>query len=209
MNTIRRSRLVPQISLMGILALAGCGGKVRYPTMYVLNLPTPVQRTRAPAESPLGPLVVHEFRCPEYLCEGGIVYRPNQEEVGSYEYHRWAMSPRQSITKYMAETVRARSVFNGVTIDGSDMKASYVLSGSIDHFEEVDQGNNVRALCTISAQLVEAATGSVVWTQATSETVPVQTRNVQGVVVSLSGAARAVIDRLVHSMTSQLPPRAH
>jgi ABC-type uncharacterized transport system auxiliary subunit len=161
-----------------------------------------------PAGPVQGPLAVHEFRCPEYLCEGRIVYRPSPEEVGFYEYQRWAMSPGQAITQYVADTVRAQSVFKSVTIDGRDIKAGYILSGSIDHFEEVDQGHDVRALCTISAQLVDAATGSVVWTQTASEAVPVEKRDVPGVVVSLSAAARATVDRLVKSMTSQLASRA-
>ncbi len=206
MNTRCQFRRLAAVPLLAMLAIAGCGGKVRYPTMYVLNLPPPAPQTPTPAGPVLGPLAVHEFRCPEYLCEGRIVYRPSPEQVGFYDYHRWAMSPGQAITQYVADTVRAQSVFKSITIDGRDIKGGYVLSGSIDHFEEVDQGQGVRALCTISAQLVDSGTGSVVWTQTASEAVPVGKRDVPGVVVSLSAAARATIDRLVQSMTSQLAP---
>ena len=81
------------IAVAGALVLAGCGS-VRYPTSYLLNLPAPAPRT-APPQAVLGPVEVREFRCPEYLCEGRIVYRPGPEEVGFYEHHpSLAMNPR-------------------------------------------------------------------------------------------------------------------
>ena len=62
------------VAFMGALVLAGCGS-VRYPTSYVLNFPPPAPRAALSNEA-LGPVSIREFRCPEYLCEGRIVYRP-------------------------------------------------------------------------------------------------------------------------------------
>ena len=62
-------------AVVGALVLAGCGS-VRYPTSYLLNLPAPAPQA-APPQAVLGPVAVREFRCPEYLCEGRIVYRPS------------------------------------------------------------------------------------------------------------------------------------
>ena len=92
-------------AVMGALVLAGCGS-VRYPSSYLLNLPAPAHQV-APPQTVLGPVAVREFRCPEYLCEGRIAYRPSPEEVGFYEYHRWAISPRQTITQSMADALQA------------------------------------------------------------------------------------------------------
>ena len=147
---------------------------------------------------------MREFRCPEYLCEGRIVYRPTPEEVGFYEYHRWAASPRQAITQSMADALRARSLFKSVAVHERGIEVAYVLTGNIERLEEVDQGRDVRAVCTISAQLMDARTGSVVWNHTASETVPVQKRNVAGVVGSLSAAARTAVDRLVASVAKEL-----
>lgn len=187
---------------MATLVLAGCGS-ARYPTSYLLNLPAPVPQA-APSEAPLGPVAVREFRCPDYLCEGRIVFRPTPEEVGFYEHHRWAASPRQAITQLMADAVRARSLFKSVAVHERGIEAAYVLTGHIERLEEVDDGRDVRALCTISAQLLDTRSGSVVWNHTASEAVPVQTRNVPGVVVSLSGATRTVIDRLAASVAKEL-----
>ena len=189
--------------LVGAVVLAGCGS-VRYPTTYVLSLPP--QAAPAPdSGSALGPVAIREFRCPEYLCEGRIVYRPTVDEVGFYEYHRWAMNPRQAITQYMAEALRAQALFKSVAVHEQGSDPAYVLSGNIERLEEVDQGREVRAVCTISAQLLDARTRSVVWSQSASETAPVEKRDVRGVVSSLSSAARTAADRLLKSMMEELP----
>ena len=191
------------VVLMGALVLAGCGS-VRYPTSHILSFAPPVPHA-APSNGALGPVAIREFRCPEYLCEGRIAYRPSPEEVAFYEYHRWAMDPRQAITQYMEDGLRAQSLFRSVTVHERGSETAYVLSGNIERFEEVDEGREVHAVCTISAQLLDTQTRSVVWSQTESETVPVEKRDIAGVVGSLSVAARTVAARLLKSMTEELP----
>lgn len=189
------------VAFLGAIVLAGCGS-VRYPSNYVLNLPPPVRQAAA-SNSALGPIAVREFGCPEYLCEGRVVYRPTPEEVEFYEYHRWAMDPRQAITQYVVEGLRAQSIFKSVVAERGSQGA-YTLSGRIERLEEVDQGRDVRAICTISAQLLDSRTRSVVWSHTASETIQVEKRDIRGVVSSLSSAARTAADRLLKSMTDEL-----
>ena len=189
-------------TVVGALVLTGCGS-VRYPTSYLLNLPAPGHQV-GPPQPVLGPVAVREFRCPEYVCEGRIVYRPGPEEVGFYEHHRWAVSPREAITQHIADTLRSRSLFKSVAVNQRGMDVAYVLTGNIERLEEADQGRDVRAVCTISAQLMDARSGSIVWNHTASETVPVQKRNVAGVVGSLSEATRTAVDGLVESVAKEL-----
>ncbi|MFY9643464.1 MAG: ABC-type transport auxiliary lipoprotein family protein, partial [Rhodomicrobium sp.] len=127
------------------------------------------------------------------------------EEVAFYEYHRWAMDPRQAITQYVEDGLRVRSLFQSVTVHERGSETAYVLSGNIEQLEEVDQGRDVRVVCTMSAQLLDTRTRSVVWSHTESDTVPVEKRDIAGVVGSLSAAARTVADRLLKSMTEELP----
>jgi ABC-type uncharacterized transport system auxiliary subunit len=188
---------------MGALVLAGCGS-VRYPATYVLNFPPPVPQA-ATSNGALGPLAVRELECPEYLCEGRIVYRSSPEEVGFYEYHRWAMNPRQAITQYVADRLRAQALFKAVEVHENGSDAAYVLSGNLERLEEVDQGSDVRVVCTISARLLNTRTRSVVWSHTASETVRIEKHDIRSVVSSLSSAARTAADRLLQSMTAELP----
>ena len=190
------------VVLMGALVLAGCGS-VRYPTSHVLNFPPPVPQP-TPSDGALGPVAIREFRCPEYLCEGRIAYRASPEEVGFYEYHRWAMNPRQAITQYVEDVLRTQSLFKSVAVHERGSEAAYVLSGNIERLEEVDQGRDVSTVCTISAQLLDTRTRSIVWSQTALETIRVEKRDMAGVVSSLSAVARTAVDRLLKSMTEEL-----
>jgi len=148
--------------------------------------------------------VVRDFQCPEYLCEGRIVYRPSAQEVGYYEFHRWATNPRQMITQYVAAAIEATALFKAVSLDEVGIQPAYLLTGNIERLEELDQGGDVRAVCTISAQLINAETKSVVWDHTATEMIPVESRNIPGVVSSLSTAARKTVDSLVESLQETL-----
>jgi len=197
-----RSPYALTLVFLGTLVLAACG-HVRYPTNYVLNFPPATPRIAPPTDA-FGPLAIREFQCPEYLCEGRLVYRPTPEEIGFYEFHRWATNPRRTITQFVVDNVRTRPLFKSVALQDGGIQAAYVLSGNIERLEEVDQGREVRAVCTISAQLVDAQTKSVIWSHTASETVLVSDRDMAGVVSSLSAAARMTVDRLVASMEGTL-----
>ena len=85
-------------------ALSGCG-RMRYPAYYTLNLPAPPDPP-AP-ENVRTSIAVREFQSPGYLRQGPIVYRTTPEEIGFYEYHRWAADPRTLLTGAVIDHLRA------------------------------------------------------------------------------------------------------
>jgi ABC-type uncharacterized transport system auxiliary subunit len=135
-----------------------------------------------------------------------VVYR-EEPRIGFYDYHRWAIDPRTALTRLLTDRLRASSLFESVTTGGSTAKAAYLLRGQIERFEEVDEKTSVHAVCTISAEIVEVKTGTVAWTGTVTEKVPVQRRDVPGVVAGLRVAAETAADRLVASLAEQLPAR--
>ena len=201
MKNRRQRALRAGFALVAALAISACGG-ARYPAYYTLHF-EPLTQARAP-ERGMGTLAINELRCPDYLCEGRIVYRSTSPEVGFYQYHRWAVSPRTMIAQYLAERVRARSLFVSVSGDESRMATDFVLSGTLERLEEVDEARQVSAICTISAQLVASGTGAVMWSGTATERVPVEQRDVAGVVNGLAAAVRASVDRLVTDMELEL-----
>jgi len=187
------------------LFAAGCGA-VRYPQTYVLDLSP---RTAAAFAQPASArtLAVRDFACPDYLCDGRIVYRPTRTEVGYYEYHRWAMTVRQMITDAVTGGIRARGVF--ALVDWSQRAdAAYVLTGAIERLEEVDDGRDVQAVVEISAQLVDARTQKIVWRHSELASERVTARDVAGVVVSLSESTRRAIGALLTSLETDVAPDA-
>jgi ABC-type uncharacterized transport system auxiliary subunit len=189
------------LALVGALAISACGS-ARYPAYYTLHF-EPSTQARA-SERAMGTLSIKELSCPDYLCEGRIVYRPTPAEVGFYQYHRWASSPRAMIAQYLAERVRVGSLFTSVSGDESRMATDFLLSGTLERLEEVDEDRQVVAVSTISAQLVDTRAGVVVWSGTAAERVPVQQRDMPGVVNGLGAAVRASVDRLVSDMELEL-----
>ena len=84
------------------------------------------------------------------------------------------------------------------------MATDFVLRGTLERLEEVDDARQVAAVCSISAQLVDTRTGAVIWSRTATEQVPVQQRDVAGVVNGLAAAVRATVDRLVSDMELEL-----
>ena len=183
------------------VAISACGS-ARYPAYYTLHF-EPSTQAAAP-ERGIGSLTVKELQCPDYLCEGRIVYRPTPIEVSFYQYHRWAVSPRAMVAEHLGQRVRGRSIFSSVSGDESRTATDFVLTGTIERLEEVDDVRQVTALSTISAQLVDTRTRAVVWSGMATERVPVEQRDVAGVVNGLATAVRATVDRLVTDMEREL-----
>jgi ABC-type uncharacterized transport system auxiliary subunit len=198
-TAVKSWRLLTLITLLAVSA-AGCGS-VRYPRTYVLDLDGGIVAAPTRPASP-GALAVRDFACPDYLCDGRIVYRPTRTEVGYYEYHRWAMALRRMITDSVAGRIRAAGAFTAVEPSQHAVGASYMLTGAIERLEEVDDGRDVQAIVTLSAELVDMRAHATVWQHSESASQPVKTRDVAGVVSSLSAATRRAIDALVTSLES-------
>jgi len=201
MNTRTNICQISAAAILIILFGSACG-KVRYPANYILDFPQSTIQDKAPTPRS-GTVLVREFRCPGYLCRGPIVFRPSPEEVGYYEYHRWAVSPRLQITELMAETLKVHSLFDQVTVWEKGLKADYVLSGQIERLEEVDRGREVAVECVLSAELTDAQTGLILWSDRASETLPVSQRNVRGVVNALAQTSHNAAGSLVRSITKK------
>jgi len=201
MKNARRRALRIALALAGAVALSACAS-ARYPAYYTLHFePSTQPRT---AERAIGTLAIRELRCPDYLCEGRIVYRPTPAQVGFYQFHRWAVSPRTMIAQYLAERVRARSLFVSVADEESRVPTDFVLSGTLERLEEVDDARQLAAVAGISAQLVDTRTRAVVWNGSATEQVSIEQRDVAGVVNGLAAAVRATVDRLVANMELEL-----
>lgn len=186
--------LIMMLTLMLLAALVGCG-KVRYPAYYTLNLPAPPDPP-AP-ESVRTRIAVREFQSPNYLRQGPIVYRTAPEEIGFYEFHRWAADPRQLVTGAVIDHLRASGQFALVSMYSGRPDHEYVFSGKLEKLEEVDYPAGVKVEVAISAQIASVKTGSTVWSNAVSEVGTVSQRNVPGVVSQMNQTMDVAINKLL------------
>lgn len=189
------------ITLALLPVLTGCG-RVRYPAYYTLNLP-PAPDPAAP-ESLRRSIAVREFQSPSYLRQGPIVYRPTQEEIGFYEYHRWAADPRSLVTSAVIEHLRASGQFSAVSMYAGRSDQDYVLSGKLEKLEEIDYERGVKVQVAISAQITKVATGATVWSSSVSEVGTVDQRSVPGVVSEMNRTMDLAINKLLASVPGSI-----
>jgi ABC-type uncharacterized transport system auxiliary subunit len=190
------------LTMASSLALAGCLGKVKYPTYYSLELPpaAAAQASTAAAAS----IAVREFRSPEYLRRGEIVYRPSAEEVGFYNYSRWATEPPKTVTEAVVDHLRASGNFTHVKIYDGRSDVDYVLTGELEKLDEVDYGDGVKVEVALSAQITDSRTGKTIWQNSASETANVDKRDVPNVVSNMSQA----MDRAIVKLLGSIPTTA-
>ena len=195
-------KLTTALALMVTLfALAGCG-RVRYPAYYTLNLPAPPDPPAA--ENVRTSIAVREFQSPNYLRQGPIVYRTTPEEIGFYEYHRWAADPRTVVTNAVVDHLRAGGQFSMVSMYDGRPNNDYVFSGRLEKLEEVDSQEGVKVEVAISAQITRVATGVTVWSNAVSEIRPVPQRNVGGVVAEMNRTVDLALNKLLSTVPAPL-----
>jgi uncharacterized lipoprotein YmbA len=187
------------------LFIASCGGG-RRPHYYALEIPPAPDRTLS-APRFTGTVAVCRFETPSYLRQGRIVYRQTPEEVGFYEYHRWASEPADAVTTAMIDALRSSQLFSFVKRYDGHNEQDYVIVGRLERLEEIDYGGPVRVEGKISAELVNVRTGATEWTGDVSQTLNVENRSLDSVVTTMNRAVQKSINQLVSSLDQPVKAR--
>jgi ABC-type uncharacterized transport system auxiliary subunit len=187
---------------LALLLLAGCGGKILYPKYYTMDLPAPPTNANANLQVH-GTLAVRRFESAPYIRQKKIVYRPTPEEIDFYEYHQWAFDPGEMVTTAIIDSLRASGLFSSVKRYDRENAPDYLMAGRVERLEETDYGGAVRVTAKLSAELVNLRTGTTEWTGDAAQTLTVDERSVNSVVIELTHAVQESIDRLVVSLDHQ------
>ena len=185
------------------LLIAACGS-ARYPTYYALNV-APQPKLAASDGRRTVTVAVRRFDTADYIRQGRIVYRETPQQVGFYDYHRWAADPGATVTTAMIDALRSARLFSAVVPYDGQERQDWVLRGRLARLDEVDYGDGVRVETRLVAELVNRQTGEMLWTGEASETSNIETRTVDSVVGAMSHAVATSIDRLIASMDRQAP----
>ena len=195
--------LVTVYIILTALLMSGCAGKVRYPNYYTLAV-APTQKPAPNDPHTSATVAVRRFDTPAYLRQGRIVYRETPEEVGFYDYHRWASDPGVAVTTVIIDSLRSANFFSVVEPYAGQEHPDYLLSGRLERLDEVDYSGGVHVEAMISAELVNVRTGASVWAGTVTETSTVSDRNMNSIVVAMSHAAQSSVDQIVAKMGKQL-----
>jgi uncharacterized lipoprotein YmbA len=189
---------------VGIVSTFLCGcGAVRYPNYYELSTPAPIARANT-APPLIRSVAVRQFEAPPFLRTGPIAYRESAERLGFYPYDRWAVDPRRSATAAMINDLQAIGVFQSVGLFDGRGTPECIMTGTIEHLEEVDKEKTVSIDVRVSADLIDFQTGEILWHGSASSDAVVEQRSVSGVVSQLSLGLGSAVQQLASSMHDHL-----
>jgi len=192
---MKKKLIAISLVLTALITLACCGGAVKYPNYYALHVPPPPD---PPAKQNIhASLAVREFRSPPYLHQGAIVYKTSPEQIGFYNYQRWAVDPREVLTNAVADRLRESGNFMQVKLYDGRSDVDYVLSGRLEKLEEDDYEGGVKVEVAITAQMTNLTTGAAVWTNTVDEIGTVGHRNVTAVVSEMNRTMGRAIEKLL------------
>jgi ABC-type uncharacterized transport system auxiliary subunit len=127
----------------------------------------------------LGPITSsHLYR------EDHMVYTGNGQDMGVYQYQRWAQPPTEMIGEVLLRELRASAHFQAVYSWGSNVRGDYILRGRLYDFREIS-ASALMGRVTLELELHDARTGTTVWTHFYSHDEPVTGKDVSAVVAAL------------------------
>jgi ABC-type uncharacterized transport system auxiliary subunit len=199
----RLTHLVP----IALLALYQCGcGAPRPIRFYTIQIPlTPARtNTTVPVD-----LLVARITAPSLLQAEPIVYRIGVNEIGTYQYHRWADPPVAMVQANLIRLLRSSGDYQSVESAGSPNADEFVVRGRLADFTEVD-GPTINGLVTMEFELYDRKTAKVLWSHFYSQTEPAQSKEISQVVQALDRnldrGLKEVVASLSHYFAAN-PPR--
>jgi ABC-type uncharacterized transport system auxiliary subunit len=167
------------VSLL-LLGLTGCGASrpIKYYTVQVPVAPSPATDTYSVS------LLVGSIGGPEILKNTPIAYRIGANEVGTYQYSRWAEPPVEMLKGKLIRMLRASGRYQSVSGLGSTAEGQFVVRGRLYEFEEVDSGT-IDGLVSMEFELYDRKSGKVVWSHSYSRSEPVEGKKISLVVTAL------------------------
>jgi cholesterol transport system auxiliary component len=196
-RSIRNTRMPAVLVLMSLLS--GCGA-TRPSKYYQLTVPADaataaVEKSGAvPVTLLLGSLfTTHLYR------EDRIIYGNGAEEMGTYEYQRWAEPPAEMIEEVLLRELRASGRYRAVSIRRSNVRGDFAIRGRLYDFKEID-GRPIMARVTLELEMRDLKSGATVWTHYYSHDEPVSNKDVPAVVAALDKNVQNGVKEFVTSL---------
>src|SRR5467141_431803 len=188
--------LITALALM-VGLLSGCGA-ARPSKYYQLTVPAEAgaaeKSNAVPVSLLLGGLMTsHLYR------EDRIVYGNGAEQLGTYEYQRWAEPPSEMIQEVLLRELRSSGRYRAVHYRRSNMQGDFALRGRLYDFKEVDAGQ-MSARVTLELEMRDLKTGATVWTHYYTHDEPTSGKDVPALVTALDKNVQRGLKEVVESL---------
>jgi ABC-type uncharacterized transport system auxiliary subunit len=177
--------------------LSGCAS-TRPAKYYQLTVPTEagaVERADAvPVTLLIGGLMTsHLYR------EDRIVFGNGPEQLGTYEFQRWAEPPTEMIQEVLLRELRATGHYRAVHVRRSNMPGDFAIRGRLYDFKEVD-GSATSTRVTLELEMRDLKTGATVWNHYYTHDEPASGKDVPAIVAALDKNVQRGMKEVVESL---------
>jgi ABC-type uncharacterized transport system auxiliary subunit len=188
---------VTLVAALSVGLVTGCGAA--RPSKYY-QLTVPGELAPASDHSPYAvTLLLGPLRASHLYREDHIVYSSSGEQMGTYEYQRWAEPPTEMMEEVLLRELRASGRYRAVDALRSNSRGDYILYGRLYDFKEIS-GEPLLARLTIDLELRDTKTSSTVWTHFYSHDEPVAGKDIAAVVAALNRNAQRGAGDIIASL---------
>jgi cholesterol transport system auxiliary component len=181
--------------MFGLLGGCRAGRPSRY---YQLTVPADAGAAEKPDTVPVT-LLLGQLMTSHLYREDRIVYGNRAEQLGTYEYQRWAEPPAEMIQEVLLRELRASGRYRAVYYRRSNMQGDFALRGRLYDFKEVD-GGQMSARVTVELEMRDLKNGATVWTHYYTHDEPTSGKDVPAVVTALDKNVQRGVKEVVESL---------
>jgi ABC-type uncharacterized transport system auxiliary subunit len=202
MNRAKFSRSSVSIGCLAVLFLIGCSltgcGAARAVKYYQLTVPTDAgdieKEGAVPVRLVLGGLTTsHLYR------EDRIVYGNGPEQLGTYEFQRWAEPPAEMIQEILLRELRATGHYRAVHMRRSNVTGDFAIRGRLYDFKEVE-GGGMSTRVTMEFEMRDLKSGATVWNHYYTHDEPAGGKDVPSIVAALDKNVQHGVKEVVDSL---------
>src|ERR1700738_5496437 len=151
----------PSVFLLCAVLVAGCGA-ARPASYYQLTAPSN-NAADPPSDAFPVTIIMGTLTSSHLYREDHLVYSSSGENMGIYEYQRWAEPPTEMIQDVIFRSLRASGRYRSVHSLASSVRGDYLLHGHLYDFKEIN-GSSMSARLELELELRDTKTGNNVWT---------------------------------------------
>jgi len=204
------TRRIPLFAAIVVIVgvCGGCSAGRPYHYYWLDATTAPQAATQAPPYQ-IKLLVAHVYT-PQLYRDDRLVYGSGEEQLGAYEYERWAEMPADMIQEALVNSLRRTGQFRSVTRTGSSAHGDYIVRSRLYAMYGVDQPQLV-ARFSLELELFDTKTGTTVWSAPYSHDEPVDGKTVSNLVAAMDRNVRAGMQQLTAGVTQYFashPPEA-
>ena len=131
--------------------------------------------------------------------EDRIVYSTAGQQMGTYEYQRWAEPPTEMVEEVLIRELRASGRYRAVYAHRSNVNGDFLLRGRLYDFKEVAE-SPMAARVTVEFEMRDLKSGTTVWTHYYQRDEPVNGKDVPAVVAALDKNVQQGVKEILASL---------